>query len=440
MLPAQPPKSRRNVGTRNDTFRMRSCSGRIWSANRPSKVMMVSNASDPQINCRHGPLQFKKSGVKSQKPIAGDARCALLQAQLHPAPLQLAPAASRSGAPSSTAVNTPHHGLLARIDQRPAPTPAWPPRWQRCSSPSPAAHTPVHHRASVRRRRHRLPRQRFAAARNHALQGLTQALQHGTAAVDRPRPANRAVAPPAVPEVPTAQETRWPAGRAPAACARRPHGARRGRKSKSGGLGSDALAPRQAPEQAHAAPCCRMSLRPQGGLREAFLQGRRGVVGRRFGGLHLGQGCACINPCRLGVQAAAQQRRAPKDRAPRARPGSVRAPAPVHALTKGIRREHIDLKPGIWRLRLLGRRHQIRANAISTRAALQAGRVSVALAPQQALRPRVATAPARQARTTKAPAGPHRQPPTGSHYHQKPACIVRSAPSHPRHATGRQRP
>ena len=38
MLPAQPPKSRRSAGTRNDTFRMCSWSGRIWSAKRPSKI------------------------------------------------------------------------------------------------------------------------------------------------------------------------------------------------------------------------------------------------------------------------------------------------------------------------------------------------------------------------------------------------------------------
>ncbi len=49
MLPAQPPKSRRRPGTRKDTLRMCSWSGRIWSANRPSKVMMVSNAREPQI-------------------------------------------------------------------------------------------------------------------------------------------------------------------------------------------------------------------------------------------------------------------------------------------------------------------------------------------------------------------------------------------------------
>ena len=40
--------SRRSPGTRNDTLRMCSWLGRICSAKRPSKVMMVSKAIEPQ--------------------------------------------------------------------------------------------------------------------------------------------------------------------------------------------------------------------------------------------------------------------------------------------------------------------------------------------------------------------------------------------------------
>src|SRR3990167_9409953 len=43
MLPAHPPYSRRRPGTRNDTLRMCNWLGRICSAKRPSKVMMVSD-------------------------------------------------------------------------------------------------------------------------------------------------------------------------------------------------------------------------------------------------------------------------------------------------------------------------------------------------------------------------------------------------------------
>src|SRR4029450_7217116 len=50
MLPAQPPNSRLNVGTRNETFRMCSCSGRICWAKCPGKVVMVSKARDPQTS------------------------------------------------------------------------------------------------------------------------------------------------------------------------------------------------------------------------------------------------------------------------------------------------------------------------------------------------------------------------------------------------------
>ena len=54
MLPAQPPNSRRSVGTRNETFRMCTWSGRICCAKRPWNVVMVSNASEPQISAGMG--------------------------------------------------------------------------------------------------------------------------------------------------------------------------------------------------------------------------------------------------------------------------------------------------------------------------------------------------------------------------------------------------
>ncbi len=50
MLPAVPPNSRRSLGTRNDTLRMCTLSGRISFLNWPEKTMMVSKAIEPQIN------------------------------------------------------------------------------------------------------------------------------------------------------------------------------------------------------------------------------------------------------------------------------------------------------------------------------------------------------------------------------------------------------
>src|SRR5215470_16174262 len=49
MLPAQPPNSRRNSGTRNDTFNRWILSGRMWLVKRSLNTMMVSQAIDPQI-------------------------------------------------------------------------------------------------------------------------------------------------------------------------------------------------------------------------------------------------------------------------------------------------------------------------------------------------------------------------------------------------------
>ncbi len=49
MLPAQPPKLRRRLGTRNDTFSRWMRSGRMWSRKRPWKTITVSNAIEPQI-------------------------------------------------------------------------------------------------------------------------------------------------------------------------------------------------------------------------------------------------------------------------------------------------------------------------------------------------------------------------------------------------------
>src|SRR6266853_3686039 len=65
MLPAQPPNSRRSSGTRNDTFNMWICSGRICSRKRPGNTMMLSYAIEPQIRMRMGLLQ-----VKQVEPIA----------------------------------------------------------------------------------------------------------------------------------------------------------------------------------------------------------------------------------------------------------------------------------------------------------------------------------------------------------------------------------
>src|SRR3954451_2153941 len=70
MLPAQPPKSRLRLGTRNETFRMCSWSGRICSAKRPWKPMMVSKARDPQMTAAM--LFFQWSGIEGQQAVAGD--------------------------------------------------------------------------------------------------------------------------------------------------------------------------------------------------------------------------------------------------------------------------------------------------------------------------------------------------------------------------------
>src|SRR6476619_5145197 len=50
MFPAQPPKLRFMLGTRNDTFSMWMRSGRMCSRNRPWNTMTVSYAIEPQIS------------------------------------------------------------------------------------------------------------------------------------------------------------------------------------------------------------------------------------------------------------------------------------------------------------------------------------------------------------------------------------------------------
>ena len=54
MLPAQPPKLRRMLGTRNDTFSMWIRSARMCSRKRPWKTMTVSKAMEPQIRADIG--------------------------------------------------------------------------------------------------------------------------------------------------------------------------------------------------------------------------------------------------------------------------------------------------------------------------------------------------------------------------------------------------
>ncbi len=62
MLPAQPPNSLRNVGTRKETFRMCTWSGRICCEKRPGKLVMVSKASEPQIRTDMGDLRKSEKG------------------------------------------------------------------------------------------------------------------------------------------------------------------------------------------------------------------------------------------------------------------------------------------------------------------------------------------------------------------------------------------
>ena len=55
MLPAQPPHSRRISPIWKETDSTCVCSGRMWRAKRSGNTMMVSNASEPQINVRMEP-------------------------------------------------------------------------------------------------------------------------------------------------------------------------------------------------------------------------------------------------------------------------------------------------------------------------------------------------------------------------------------------------
>src|ERR1035438_5367273 len=89
MLPAQPPNSRRRLGTRNDTFRMCNCCGRIWSAKRPGKVAMLSNASDPQMRVAieapcDAPNGAAVSGVEDLDGVAANAKGAGIEHDLQP--------------------------------------------------------------------------------------------------------------------------------------------------------------------------------------------------------------------------------------------------------------------------------------------------------------------------------------------------------------------
>src|ERR1700712_4332741 len=54
MLPAQPPNSRRMLGTRKATLILCSWSASSASEKRPSKAMMVSKASEPQMRAVMG--------------------------------------------------------------------------------------------------------------------------------------------------------------------------------------------------------------------------------------------------------------------------------------------------------------------------------------------------------------------------------------------------
>ena len=68
MLPAHPPNSRFISGTRNETFRMWTWSGRIWSAKRPWNTMTVSYAMEPQISVRMKSLSVTGEGSRVLSP------------------------------------------------------------------------------------------------------------------------------------------------------------------------------------------------------------------------------------------------------------------------------------------------------------------------------------------------------------------------------------
>src|SRR5678816_3025926 len=62
MFPAQPPHSRRISAIWNDTDSTCVCSGRMWRAKRSGNTMMVSYASEPQINVRLDMRGILRSG------------------------------------------------------------------------------------------------------------------------------------------------------------------------------------------------------------------------------------------------------------------------------------------------------------------------------------------------------------------------------------------
>src|SRR3954452_21581067 len=90
MLPAHPPYSRRSVGTRNETLRMCSCSGRICCAKCPGKVVMVSKANEPQINAdmgaprqqANGPRRLAGSRIENLDGVPGDLKVTRTQQRL----------------------------------------------------------------------------------------------------------------------------------------------------------------------------------------------------------------------------------------------------------------------------------------------------------------------------------------------------------------------
>src|SRR5690606_15620357 len=74
MLPAQPPNSRRMRGTRNDTFRIWTLSGRMWFLNWSGNTMMVSKAREPQIKADIGNGLYKWGFPPADRGGGGGAR------------------------------------------------------------------------------------------------------------------------------------------------------------------------------------------------------------------------------------------------------------------------------------------------------------------------------------------------------------------------------
>ena len=142
MLPAQPPNSRRSVGTRNETFRMCTWSGRICSAKRPGKVGDGVEGERAADQCRHGgsAVRGSRAGARGASGVEQFDACSRPRG----APPTLKPAAAavrgrlssrhggRVGRRADAEARRPQHAARDQprpgVGERAGPPPASPPR------------------------------------------------------------------------------------------------------------------------------------------------------------------------------------------------------------------------------------------------------------------------------------------------------------------------